>query len=265
MIGSADSIYRKLTGTAFDTRRRQVLLIVAATTIFTALILFVYLRSHLVMNYSYRFYAPIFVMWLVLIGITLDFGIKSIAQSRKSHPVRFRCSIILLIGLLIVQSALSMSRLRIDSTWADNYKRMLEDFGPPAAKAIRKALPASEWLVVVADAGIVPYLSNAKTVDFGGLNDRFLANRWNLSKRQICDYFYSFDPGAVVITSNKWDSIAYGFNAEDIAGDVRWKKYALVKKYKTGAPQYHDYFHFLFLRKDLLPGNDLREVHERVP
>ena len=128
----------------------------------------------------------------------------------------------------------------------------------PADKFLRENVPANEWLVVHYDAGAIPFYSKLKTIDFGMINDEFLAHNKNINMGERVDYFYSRNPGALVFVSHDRDYVKHSGAADFIISDKRFEDYSLVKKFGSNAKD--DYFQFVFLRNDLIrtadsPGN----------
>jgi len=228
-----------------------------AIVAFAVLVNFQYLRSRLLMNFEYRFFAPFFPVFLIFFGVLLSFGFYALKEIRKNKPVMYRVIVILMVILFTIQLSVNVSQLNRYMYLKESYISMMDNEHIPVGLFLRANVPSSEWLIVINDAGAIPYYSKLKTVDFSRLNDEVLLKK-NLSSSEILDYFYSFNAGAVVITSSDWDKIyqpwIYGSEAELIADDPRFEQYALVRKYKTNVPPEnpaHDYFLFLFLRKDL--------------
>lgn len=96
-----------------------------------------------------------------------------------------------------------------EAAFAASTERLLADVHIPAGAFLREHVPAHEWIVVVVDAGAIPYVSGLKTVDFGGLNDEFLSRRFidKIPSARIVDYFYARNPAALVFTSRSRDFV----------------------------------------------------------
>ncbi|OQX90210.1 MAG: hypothetical protein B6D57_04315 [Candidatus Coatesbacteria bacterium 4484_99] len=227
----------------------QYIVVYFAITIFLLLVFIQYAQSSLLMNFSYRFFVPFFVVFLIIIGVFIDLGLYVIQWTRRDKHLRYRILKILTASLILIQILVYLGTLRREITFCSEYKQLIDEVHKPAGMFLKKNVPTSEWLIIYMDAGAIPYFSELKTVDFGKLNDEFLA-KGNLSESEVIDYFYSFNAGAVVITSYDWDNIDYTPELNSIVNDPRFKQYTLVKKYKT--PVRKNYFEFVFLRKDLL-------------
>ena len=235
----------------------QLIIACLSVIVFVGLVLFQYMRSRLLMNFEYRFYMPFFPLFLIFIGIFLRTGITSHKGLRKIKPGLYLFIGIVLIFLFAVQSIIYYKELNKYIFLKAGYKKMIEDEHIPAGKFLRENVPPSEWSIVIHDIGAIPYYSGLKTVDFSRLNNEELA-KGGMSKKEIIDYFYSFNAGAVVITSYKPNEVyqpwIYGDEAAAITADPRFERYELVKKYKADVSPDHpayNYFEFVYLRKDL--------------
>ncbi|TKJ42305.1 hypothetical protein CEE37_01095 [candidate division LCP-89 bacterium B3_LCP] len=228
-----------------------------AVLAFAVLVNFQYLRSRLLMNFEFRFFVPFFSISLIFLGVFLSLGFHALKEVRHNKPMMYRIIGTATIILFAVQLLVNVNQLKKYVYLKTAYKSMIDEEHIPAGTFLRESVPSDEWLIVIHDTGAIPYYSGLKTVDFSRLNDEVLLKK-DLSTSEILDYFYSFNAGAVVITSYEWDKIhqpwIYGPEAELIASDPRFEQYVLVKKYKADVPPEspaHDYFLFLFLRKDL--------------
>lgn len=209
----------------------------------------VYLRSALAMNYSGRFFVPMLPILLMCAAVSISRSTRALRHGQSAYAVRAA----LLVGgsLLAVQIAANVALLGREAAFAVSTKTLLENEHIPAGRFLRTAVPASEWLVVVVDAGAIPYYSGLKTVDFGGLNDAFLARRFidRRASAEIVDYFYLHRPGAAVFTSRAPDRVD-GPERTPITSDPRFADYVLVASYS--APGWNAYYQLVYLRRDLV-------------
>ena len=244
--------------------------LVFGTTVFTLIIILTYLCSRLMMNYSYRFFLPFYIVALVAVG-----GI--LCQVRPTVK-----AIVLTVLLVSMQAASNVERRKMkkEIEYSSTHFKVLRDIHIPAGKFLRDCVPTGEWLVVHADAGAIPYYSKLKTIDFGRLNDEYLArniprltgiqNYRDLSKETralittlqsyekgpsddektlLAEYFFSRNPGAIAFTSYNFMRLDHGNESRIIAKDKRFDSYALVKKYKS--KERRRYFEFIYLRDDI--------------
>ena len=218
----------------------------AVSVAFVVIVVVQYLRSNLVMNFSYRFFAPFAPILLINLGAIVDLGWSTIRETRDAKPLRERYAVGAIAAALLLQAFIYARGFPDEFRYAGSYGQMLRDEHVSVGKWLRQNIPDSEWLVVVADAGASPYYSKLKTVDFGGLSDEVLRT---LSTAGQVDYFYSFNPGAAVFSSYDRDELPSSGRAARIVEDPRFLEYQLVRKYGSMA---RDFYQFLYVRRDLL-------------
>lgn len=222
----------------WSTVRKHLSLIIGVTA-FSLVMLSVYATSELIMTFSYRFLVPLYAIAVIAVGAIL-----------ARTPLSFRSAAIVIAVLVpwIVRSG-KERRLKEYRDYCSTHYKMLRDEHIAAGTFIDTILPAEECIIVHSDAGAIPYYAKRKTIDFGGLNDEFLA-RSDSSIAGIVDYFYSHNAGALVFTSRRRDRLEHGPEAKSIERDPRFQEYSLIKKYTSSARR--NYFEFLYLRNDLL-------------
>ena len=228
-----------------------MMLMFGSFLIYSGIVIAQYLRSALIMNYSYRFFVPLYPPLLLLCAYSLAHNLKIISASvdfvgSKGAKVFF--------GMLGILFCIQVSMHAVwyfdkEVSAANESVSLFEDVHHKLAIDLRDRIPDSEWLVVHIDAGAVPFYSRLNTVDFGALNDEFLAHHKDAPLVDRLDYFFSRNPGALVFTSYDWDTLRHGESAAQISADSRFSDYTLVEKY--GSDSYEDYFQFLYLRNDL--------------
>ncbi|MBC8277400.1 MAG: hypothetical protein H8E46_04155 [FCB group bacterium] len=235
---------------------------------FSFLVLFQYMRSQLLMNYEFRFYVPFFPVFLLFLGIFMNSGFSLFDQNSAADskaglktPAR-RIAGITLAVLLLLQAAVYAKQFKKYMFFKRGYEMMMAAEQIAAGKFLKENVPPDEWLIVIHDVGAIPYFSELKTVDYSRLNDEYLSRK-KLTGEQITDYFYSFNAGALAITSYKWDVLEqvwiHGDEVSLIASDPRFENYRLVKKFRSDVPPDHpgyDYFMFVYLRNDLAESSD---------
>lgn len=224
---------------------------IAATSLFLLVVALQYGRTTLVMNYSYRFFAPYFPLLLVGLAYLAHLGLEAwkVQETRKEVAPGALAAILILLAA--AQATIYAVKLGDEFDFALEYKQVLEDQHLKAALYLRSTLAPSEWLIVYMDAGVIPYVSKLNAVDFGKLNDEKLS-RGDLTADEAIDYFYSIDAAAVVFTSRDWDELDYTGEAEAIVNDPRFDRYRLVKRYRTSRTAIRQqYFEFVYLRRDL--------------
>jgi arabinofuranosyltransferase len=229
----------------------RLLVPIAVGLAFVALCCVQYVRSHLVMNYSYRFFAPFLPILLACAALLLELGLKAVDRDQIPTFSRRRALLLWVLGgALVIQLALFSWMLPKEITFASDTMRLLQDEHIPAGRYLRENVPSTGWLIVVVDAGAIPYYSRLKTVDFGGLNDEFLSKRFRnkIPASQIMDYFFSHNASAVVFTSRRPDTVE-GPETLPITQDQRFQQYVLAKSY--GSSTWESYYELVFLRRDL--------------
>lgn len=213
-----------------------------------AIIVQQYVRTSLVMNYADRFYAQHFPLLLVLI---LIFPARALRSGAVSDSAR-KGVIALSLGLFAWQMFTHAVEWKSNTEFADGYDRLLRGENQAAAGYIMETVPHEETLAVCLDAGIVPYLTRMRTIDFGRLNDEFLAGRERPDAEQA-DYFFRCDPGVAMITSTDWNEQKYNDRIDAITSDPRFDNYILAKKFKpVGMKRKPSYYQFVYIRRDLL-------------
>jgi hypothetical protein len=216
-------------------RRHKYL--IASMVAFCAIVLFTYLSFKLEMNFSYRFLAPFYPLAILGLGGVL-----------KTNGMRLKLILALML-LVIPQVRMNMGGMAEERQYTSTYKELMEEAHIPIGEYLRNTLSPNEWLVVDADAGAIPYCSRLKTVDFGRLNDEYLA-RDDHSEKEVIDYFFSRNAAALVLTSEKRAERSRTRDFESILADPRFGNYTLMKVY--GAESRSDYNEALYLRNDIL-------------
>ncbi len=244
--------------------------LVIGTAVFSLIILFAYLSSRLMMNYSYRFFLPVYILSLVALGGIL-FRVKPTVKV-----------VILTVLLVSLQTASNVDRKKMkkEIEYSSAHFKMLKDVHIAAGEFLRNCVPPGEWLVVHSDAGSIPYYSKLQTIDFGRLNDEYLARNvpcqtgivnkrdlpGNGRKRNkssesdesrpskdeealLVEYFFSRNPGAIAFTSYNPQKLDHGYESDIISADKKFANYALVKKYSSRARR--RYCQFIYLREDI--------------
>lgn len=243
----------------YSTRgKQQVFVAFLSIAAYVVLVILQYLRSRLLMNFEFRFFVPYLPVYLLFLTIFLSAGFSVLREMKASRPALYRILSWLVSLLVVIQLAVNVNLLREYRFLRAGYKAMIEQEHIPAGQFLRENLRPSEWLIVVHDAGAIPYYAQLRTADFSRLNNEDLIRK-RLSEDEVADYFFSLNAGAVVITSYNWDKVyqpwIFGSEAERIVEDPRFERYVLVKKYKTDVPPDNPssgYFEFLFMRKDLI-------------
>jgi arabinofuranosyltransferase len=204
---------------------------------FCAAVLYAYLPLELEMNFSHRFLAPFYPVAVLGLG-----GIV------KKSDMRFKLALAL-IFLVVPQIRIDIGGMAAERRHASTYKELMKEAHIAVGEYLRQSFSPDDWLVVHADAGAIPYYSKMKTVDFGRLNDEYLA-RGGHSEKEIADYFYSRNAAALVLTREIPISERRAGELKAILEDPRLGNYTLVQIY--GSKSRSGYTEELYLRNGLL-------------
>jgi hypothetical protein len=202
---------------------------------FACVLALTYLPLNLMMIYAYRFYMPLLVLALVGLGAV----VKNSAMAWKTT--------LAVVFLVLPQINKHVDGLAEEIEYAKGYKGLIENVHTAVGTYLRESIPGDEWLIVHSDAGAIPYYSKLRTVDFGRLNDPYLARR-DPDIVRAADYFFERRAGAAVFTSYK-KQLDHGPESLQIKRDPRFGEYTLIKKYSC--KERRNYLQFLYLRRDL--------------
>lgn len=194
---------------------------VASASMFVLTLVALYGSSELLMNYAHRFFIPIYL--LAVVGLTTGLGdVRQAGFCLGGYAL-------LNTGLLIIYAA-----------WGANYQQMMRSEHQAAAAWIEEQAPVGATLAVIVDAGIVPYLTELRTIDFGALNDRYLAH--NTAPGARVEYFFAVNPDIVLLGDGDMGiRAAEGFRNALLA-DERWsKQYRLGASFTDGRNDYHQH------------------------
>ncbi|MSU75851.1 MAG: hypothetical protein EXS55_05050, partial [Candidatus Magasanikbacteria bacterium] len=184
-------------------------------------------RSHLSVNFSYRYYMPLLSLVWILLAVVLDMGLFALRVSRQTQPKRYYVVCAFVCLLMMYQVAYNIKKLPEEIRFAREQIELQGQEHNAIGKILKEKMPANEWLAVYMDAGAIPYFSGLKTIDLGGLNDETLAHNPGMLAKPN-DYMYAYNPGAIVISSHSQDQLPTDDPAiSAIALDTRFKKYQL--------------------------------------
>ena len=219
---------------------RKHALLAAATAAYCVFVVIGYLTFNLQMNFSHRFFVPFYPLAVLALG-----GLMK--ESRLSLRL-----VLAVVFLIAPQMRINLDRIARNNerSYASTHKQMLEDEHVAVGRYLRETIPPDERLIVYADAGAIPYYSKLKTMDFGGLNDTYLA-REKPDVEEAVDYFFSRNAAAVVLTEMEQSIDFDAARLKRIFGDPRFGRYTLVRRYGSAARS--GYFQVLYIRNDLVP------------
>jgi hypothetical protein len=158
---------------------------------------------------------------------------------------------ILSVSFLLAQLLLYVRELDGERRYVVGYRRMLEDEHLAVSTFVKNHVPADEWLMVMYDAGVIPYYSGLPTVDLGGLNDPIVARLTRARDLHgLADYAFSFRPGAFVLTSQTSVGVTHDIPlTAAITTDERFRHYVMVGRFETPVTSFQQ---VVFLRADLV-------------
>jgi hypothetical protein len=203
-----------------------------------------YLHSNLWMNYGSRFFFPFLPITAVLIFQQIDHHWAAIQEN--SRPTGNRRLRIALGIFAAVQVAILGFRHSQVHAFLNYYHPIVQEELIPAGKYLAETLPPDAVVISYMDAGAVGWYSRLKVIDFGRLNDRYLAQN-KPSTEDAATYFFNQGAKAAVMTSESLEVYHYIPEAKAIVDDPRFDRYHLEKQWGNSAD--YPYWQFLYLRK----------------
>lgn len=204
---------------------------------FGACCMLTYFHSHLWMNYGSRFFIPFLPIALVGLAAWVN-------QTLETPIAKWKRGV--LAALMVVQFAVMALRFHQEWAFLRYYDSIVQEELIPAGQALHQMLPAGSRVISFMDAGAVGFYSALPIVDFGRLNDVYLAQS-SPSQSQVIDYFYQQEAAAIVMTSEQSDSLVYIPEAMAIAEDSRFDAYEKVAVWGNSAK--FPYWQFLYRRR----------------
>ncbi len=237
-------------------RFRPLLPIGAALGAGIAVVLLGYSRSELTMNYAHRFWVPFYPLGLLGAALLAEIGRRTIRP--EARPQRARAVSAVVLSLIGAQCIAQVGLWRWEGRkFLRDYKQLLQEEHAAAAELLRRLLPSDAWIVVYPDAGLIPYRTGLRTIDFGRLTDAFLArHRWNgsASDTLILEYTYRRTPAAFVFKSRCRERVCLTAEADALRSDPRFAQYELVRVFDTRARTHaHSYFLHVYVHRRFLP------------
>jgi arabinofuranosyltransferase len=185
-------------GESSGASRARVAIVGLALGVFVAE-LAVYSRSDLLMNFGKRFAMHALPSAAACALVLVASSLEALAQLRQSaRDVARSLQLIGCAALLATwprQADERVSSFERMSSYDDTMRTRYV----PLAELLRDSFSPTAVLAVYPDAGIVPYVSRMKTVDFGRLNDAELA-RGPRDPRFVVDTFFRRAPDALLIS-----------------------------------------------------------------
>ncbi len=185
-----------------------------------------YARSDLVMNYSERFAFHFFGLSMLIVMVALG-ELHRHWRVFTAAPAIRRSAFFLTAACLYMPFAAAFGQWRNEFNYRSNYMRGVELHYVPIAHWLQRNAPPTLKLAGYPDAGIIPYQTKLETIDFGKLNDKYLAREARTSK-DIVDYFFRRNPDAVVLLLSQGFDRTYDAAGNDLLADPRFAAYHLT-------------------------------------
>lgn len=175
--------------------------ILLSTVIIADLLYF--LTVNPIMGYDFRFLYPVLPLFLVLAGLGLALLLGSAAGLFKNPGTASFASVWIGIAILVVFMLDTLPRTAPMFVHKQNYAVGLRDIHVKIGQTLAKLKNLdNDPVLVVTDAGAIPYYSGWYTIDAYGLNDPVIA----LEKQETVSYVFSNDPDVMILTSNDLDT-----------------------------------------------------------
>lgn len=185
-----------------------------------------YARSDLVMNYSDRFAFHLFGLSLMIVMIALG-ELHRHWRFFAAAPAIRRTTFFLTAICLYLPFATGFGQWRNEYNYRANYMRGVERHYVPIAHWLPKHVPATAKLAVYPDAGLIPYQTKLETIDFGKLNDQYLAREAHTA-HDVVEYFFRRNPDVAVLLLSKGLDQTYEPAGNLLLADPRFARYQLM-------------------------------------
>lgn len=185
-----------------------------------------YLRSDLVMNYSERFAYHLFGCSMLVVLVAVGEAIRHFPTITAARPIR--SALFILAGVaLFLPFAHALERHPGERAYRFNYSHSTEAHYQSTADWMKRAISPNATLAVYPDAGVVPYSTRLRTIDFGKLNDAYLARTRN-DPNKILDYFFERKPDVLMIALTGGLERTYEKTGDLLLADPRFSAYRLT-------------------------------------
>jgi arabinofuranosyltransferase len=211
-----------------------------------------YVRVDTLMDKGGRFLYPV-TIFLMYLATPILLRVFDYLLSETQH---WGWKIPLFFGIFILAINPSSISQTVTNFEAISQGRESQTQSPLMLKEYKVALELSKYpnikkmRIAFGDAGVIPYFSEALSLDDVGLNDRFIATHTDLG--QLTDYYFAQQPDLAMLTSNQdiaWTNNGHGHlgNFAKWSKDERWDRYSYAGTIKTDG----SYDIQLFIRNDL--------------
>jgi hypothetical protein len=188
-----------------------------------------YAQSVPLMDYGRRFafHGLGYLSAIALVAVSV--GIHAV-RSLRGAPA-WGAAIVL---LLAAGASVSRGFARVWKEHADAavYERTARALYYPASAWVLAHTDDAATIAVYPDAGLVPYVTRRRAIDFGRLNDRALARA--RSPREVADTFFAHDPDLLLVSSPQ-PGVLFDEGAAAIVDDPRFAAhYSEAQRYELG-------------------------------
>lgn len=185
-----------------------------------------YARAELVMNYSHRFAVHTLPWLLPPVLVLLSRGVSALGRLRSSRGAGvWALAAAALVLVSFTLRAVTMDRKQRSQRYV--YSQVIERIHVPVARWIEANTAATATLAVYPDAGFIPYTTRRPVIDFGRLNDEFLA-RHAKTDADVVRYFHERVPDVAVLHFDE-DGAPYDSGAAALLADQGFRqRYELV-------------------------------------
>lgn len=211
---------------------------------FSLIMIFGYFRSNLYMNYASRFFVPLYLPAIVL---SLSIADKNWEIQPKLDGIKKHLAKFFIFFSLLCQILLMGWRFKEEWHFLNYYSAIMDEELKPCAQYVAENLPTDAVIVSYMDAGALGFYSDRIIIDFGRLNNHFLAHN-NLKPKEVADYFFSLKADAAVFTSESKTQYNYIPEAMEIVNDPRFQEFKLIKQWANSKD--FPYFQRLYIRQE---------------
>jgi hypothetical protein len=179
-----------------------------------------------VMNYSERFAYHLFGFSMLVVLLAIGEFFRHFANITVARPIYSTLFILSGIGLFL-PFAHALERHPGEKAYRFNYSSSAKTHYQLVADWIKREIPPNATLAVYPDAGIVPYSTRLRTIDFGKLNDTYLA-RAGSDPQKTVDYFFERKPDVLMIALTGGLERTYEKTGDVLLADSRFSAYRLA-------------------------------------
>jgi arabinofuranosyltransferase len=199
-----------------DRRSREVAVAAMASV---AVIAAAYCRHALVMNYAHRFQHHLVpLLWAAAMPLVGWAG-RSLAWWWRATNGRRRAAWGVALALAAVASGCTRRRPVAEgqAKYRAHYRHVMDHDSAGVATWVREHLPEDAVIACYPDAGLVPYRSGRRAIDFGRINDATLA-RTSIAES---DYFFAREPEVLIVWSRSATRL-WSPQAQALVDDARF-------------------------------------------